>query len=285
MSIFSLSTDQAKSFHQNGFLVVKSVYDRNSIELIQKGIYEIIGLVMKQNGIVDRRSTFSPAAFDDDFNHMIGKNRALGSVVYDAVKQIPEFIRLLGNPLHEEIMKQLRPGAMPALAGGGYGIRIDNPGEDKFKTFWHQEYPAQLRSINGLVFWSPLVRVTPELGPVQVCAGSHVEGALPVVVDSGGEKNRSGAYSLRLDKEAKYLMKYLAASPLLEPTDLIILDFLVIHSSGYNRADRSRWSMQFRYFDMAEPTGMSHGWRGSYASGVDFTTIHPELFVKKDSGI
>ena len=282
MNTFSLSIDQIESFQRDGFLVVKSAYDRNSIEQIQHGIYEIVGLVMKQNGIPDCRSAFSPDSFDDGFNDMIRNDRVLGSIVYDAVKQIPEFIRLLGHPMHEKIMRQLRPGAIPALAAGGYGIRIDNPGEDKFRVFWHQEYPSQLRSLNGIVFWSPLLCITPELGPVQVCAGSHVEGALPVVVDSGEARDKAGAYSLRLSKEAEYLTRYVCANPLLEPTDLIILDFLVLHASGYNRAERSRWSMQFRYFDFTEPVGMSHGWRGSYASGVDFTKIHPELFIQKD---
>jgi len=37
--------------------------------------------------------------------------------------------------------------------------------------------------------------------------------------------------------------------------------------------------MQFRYFDFSEPTGMAHGWKGSFAAGVDFKKIHPELCV------
>lgn len=277
MFLRKLSDAQIDQFKRDGVLLIKSVYDPADIGEIQKGIYRVIGLVLKQHGLQDTRRPFAADTFDDGYNHLIQKNRALGSVIYDAVKQIPAFIRLLAHPLHEHLVRQLRPGAIPAFAAGGYGMRIDNPHEDKFRSFWHQEYPSQLRSLNGLVFWSPLVPVTPELGPVEVCLGSHIEGPLPVFADSAGQL-KEGAYSLRLDQEEYYLHRYPKVSPLSDPTDLIILDFLVIHASGYNRAARSRWSMQFRYFDMNEPVGMSHGWKGSFASGVDFKEIHPELF-------
>lgn len=75
------------------------------------------------------------------------------------------------------------------------------------------------------------------------------------------------------------IAKYDKVAPLTKPRDLVIIDFLVLHASGYNRGTRPRWSMQFRYFNFAEPTGRSHAWRGSYAAGVDFRKIHPELFV------
>jgi hypothetical protein len=58
---------------------------------------------------------------------MIALNRSFGSEVYDAIKQIPAFIRLLADDTHEDLFRQLRPGSFPAIAAGGYGIRIDNP--------------------------------------------------------------------------------------------------------------------------------------------------------------
>ena len=60
----------------------------------------------------------------------------------------------------------------------------------------------------------------------------------------------------------------------------VLVDFLVLHASGQNTSGRSRWSMQFRYFNFCEPTGRAHGWKGSYANGVDFRTVHPELSVE-----
>lgn len=279
MSHEKLLTDtQVAEFHRNGVLVLNGFYDlERDIRPIQKAIYEIIGLVIANYDLPITRSDFSPECFDAGFQQLIAANRAYGSEVYDAVKQIPAFIRLVGHPVHEQLFRELRPGSSPAVAAGGYGIRIDNPNEDRFRANWHQEYPAQLRSLDGLVYWSPLVPVTEELGPVEFCPGSQVEGAIPVYTRDKNNPEKSGAYSLTLKDEEHLLKKYPHVNPLTNPGDLVIVDFLVLHASGYNRSERSRWSMQLRYFNFAEPTGRAHGWKGSYAAGVDFRKVHPEL--------
>lgn len=281
MSAFSLTPAQIEEFRTNGVLVVRSFYDADAdIEPVQRGIYDIIGQVMARHSIADERDAYRPATFDAGFIELIRRNRALGGEVYDAVKQIPAFMRLVAHPAHERLFRQIREGSVPGIAAGGYGIRIDNPFEDKYRALWHQEYPAQLRSLDGLVYWSPLVPVNSEMGPVEFCPGSHVEGPLPVTSSDPDNSGRSGAYALMLHEEEKLLGRYEKIAPLTSPGDLVIIDFLTLHASGHNRASRSRWTMQFRYFNFTEPTGRSHGWKGSYAAGVDFRKIHPELIVQ-----
>jgi len=280
MSRSVLTQDQLSSFERDGVVVLKNFYDReNDILPIQRGIYDIIGQVMIGHGVEDHRSAFSPETFDDGYQHLISMNRAWGGEIYDAVKQIPAFFRLVGHPSNERIISELRKNAVPGIAAGGYGIRIDNPREDKFRAMWHQEYPSQLRSLDGVVFWSPLVAITEEIGPVVVCPGSHREGPLPVIEADPDNSNRTGTYLLMLHREAELLSRYSKIAPLTGPGDLILMDFLVLHASGHNIDTRSRWSMQFRYFNFSEPTGRSHGWKGSFAAGVDFKTVHPELYV------
>lgn len=274
-----LDKRQIEVFKEDGVIIVPGFYSEEEVHLVQRGIYDVIGQVMIKNGIVDNRAPFSPANFDQGYMELIQKNRAWGGEIYDAIKQIPAFIRLVAQPAHEGLVSQLRPGGLPAVAAGGYGIRIDNPFEDKFRAMWHQEYPAQLRSMDGLVFWSPLVPVTEELGPVIFCPGSQAEGPLPVCEADPEQSGRTGAYSLKLYNETEYLAKYKQFAPLTNPCDLVIIDFLVLHASGYNRSTRPRWSMQFRYFNFKEPIGRSHAWKGSYAAGVDFKKIHPDLFI------
>ncbi|MCD6060391.1 MAG: phytanoyl-CoA dioxygenase family protein [Moraxellaceae bacterium] len=278
-----LSTAQVEEFREQGVLVVQGFYDLEADILpIQRGIHQLIGQVMKRHGLPDRRAPFRPESFDEGYVEMIRANRALGGEVYDAVKQIPAFIRLLGLPQHEDVFRELRKNSIPGIAAGGYGIRIDNPNEEKFRAPWHQEYPAQLRSLDGLVFWSPLVSVTEALGPVRFCPGSHRLGPLPVYTRDPENPDKAGAYALRLKDEQKLVARYPQIAPLTGPGDLVIIDFLTLHASGHNRGERSRWSMQFRYFNFDEPCGLRHGWRGSYAAGVDFVKIHPELCADED---
>jgi hypothetical protein len=274
-----LNSQQLAEFARDGILIVKGFYDRKAQILpIQRGIYDLIGEVLKRHNLADEREPFAPEHFDDGYQRLIGINRAWGGEIYDAVKQLPPFYRLISAQVHDAIFRQLRPASVPGLAAGGYGIRIDNPNEEKYRALWHQEYPAQLRSVDGLVFWSPLVPVTLPMGPVIFCPGSHREGPLPVHSADPDQSGRSGAYSLALWEEDRILARYEKVTPLTEPTDLVIVDFLVLHASGHNRSTRSRWSMQFRYFNFADPVGRSHAWKGSFAAGVDFRSIHPELY-------
>jgi len=278
-----LSPEQVETFRRDGLIIVPGFYAPAQIEPIQRAIYNVIGLIIEKYRLDIARAPFAPECFDDGYQMLIQAKRSYGGEVYDAVKQIPAFVRLLADPRHEQLVAQLRPGALPGIAGGGYGIRIDNPREEKFRANWHQEYPAQLRSLDGVVFWSPLVEITPEIGPVEFCPGSHREGPLPVVSADPENAGKQGAYALMLKDEATYLARYPHVSPLTKPGDLVLVDFLVLHASGHNTSHRSRWSMQFRYFNFHEPTGRAHGWKGSYASGVDFRTVHPELCAENPS--
>ena len=204
----------------------------------------------------------------------------LRGVVYDAVKQIPAFIRLVASARHEAVVCQLRGTDLAGVAGGGFGIRIDNPGEEKFRAGWHQDYPSQIRSLDGLVFWSSLVPMTLELGPVEFCVGSHKDGLAPVRESDADNPDKTGAYGLTLADEGERVAKYEKAAPLTQAGDLVLVDFLTLHRSGENRANRSRWSMQMRWFNFAEPTGKRLGWPGSFAAGNDLRAVHPDLVVE-----
>jgi len=265
-----------QSFAKDGYCLISNFYDIESqIEPIQRGIQRIISLVAKEHGVQAPCDT-PYAAMTDGIMAIASANRAWAAEVYDAVKQIPAFMQLVSHEKNSEIFKSLRPESTPGLAAGGYGIRIDFPSEDKYRAYWHQEFPAQLRSPDGIVFWTPLLPVTTEMGPVELCPGSHSDGIVPVERDDGGV-GKTGAYALRLSDETNRLSHYNTIAPLSNPGDLILMDFLTLHQSGANRAVYPRWSIQFRWFNFEHPVGCSIAWAGSFAEGVDFSEILPEL--------
>lgn len=277
-----LSEAQVEEFDRLGLLIVRGFYDlERDIRPIQRGIHELIGLALAKCGLQADRPQFTPATFDAGYQSLIAHDRSLGSEIYDAVKQIPAFVRLVASERNERAFAELRRSSTPAIAGGGYGIRIDNPREEKFRAPWHQEYPAQLRGPNGVVFWTPLVRMTEDLGPVEFCPGSHKGGIIPVLTRDPDHPEKAGAYALRLENEAQHLKDYPHVAPLTEPGDLVLVDFLTLHTSGFNVGTRSRWSMQFRYFDFQNPVSIRIGWKGSFAAGIDFRTVHPELVADR----
>ncbi|WP_349358022.1 phytanoyl-CoA dioxygenase family protein [Stappia sp.] len=264
------------AFERDGFTIIPGFYDyERQVEPIRQGVRWIVETLCRKHG-VDAPVETVEEAMGPGYLALAAANRSWGGEVYDAVKQIPGFMSLVSDPRNAEVFRALRPDAVPGLAAGGYGIRIDSPGEEKFRAAWHQEFPAQLRSPDGMVFWSPLIPITADLGPVELAVGSHKEGIVPVRRDDGGV-GKSGAYALRLDREEERLARYEHAAPLTNPGDLIVMDFLTLHQSGFNRGSMPRWSMQFRYFNFNDPTGVRLSWKGSFAAGQSFETLLPEL--------
>jgi ectoine hydroxylase-related dioxygenase (phytanoyl-CoA dioxygenase family) len=269
-----------EKFSDNGLAIAESFYDSaQEIDPILAGIEKIISLLLAKYEVKAACST-PYEAMTTGYTALIQKNRKWGGEVYDAIKQIPAFMTLVGNARNSEMFRQLRPGAVPGVAAGGYGMRIDNPGEEKFRAQWHQEFPSQLRSLDGVVFWTPLLAVTPDMGPVEIAVGSHKEGLIPVYEDDAGV-GKSGAYALHLDGEQERLKKYTVVAPCTKPGDLVLMDFLTMHQSGINVSKIPRWSIQFRLFNFADPIGIKLGWQGSFAAGQKFSDLVPELVATK----
>jgi hypothetical protein len=62
--------------------------------------------------------------------------------------------------------------------------------------------------------------------------------------------------------------------------DVVFLDFLLLHESGWNKSrTASRITCQVRYFDVDEPTGVAHSWKGGWQEGGDFTQLHPDKVI------
>lgn len=278
----SIAGQRCDDLRRDGFLVMKRFYDIDrDIRPIRESIRSIVDILLKKHSL--KSACASPLeAMTQGYLSLIAADRRWGGHAYDAVKQIPAFLSLVACKRNADLFAELRPGSMPGIAGGGFGIRIDNPNEEKYRADWHQEFPAQLRSVDGLVFWSPLLELTQAMGPVEIAVASHLEGIIPVHSDAGAA-NQTGAYALRLDDLEARLARFQRVAPVTEPGDLIIMDFLTIHRSGRNVSDRPRWSMQFRYFNFLDPTGIDMEWSGSFAAGTNFAELLPQLAARKNA--
>lgn len=269
-----------KNFYDNGFIVLKNFYDiETEIRPIQKAIYQIIGLVMQRHSISIERELFSADNFDSGYLELVAINRDYGSEVYDLVKQIPSFLRLIASDKAQELFCKLRDTDAPGIGAASYGIRIDNPFEEIFRSHWHQEFLVQPQSMDGIVFWTPLLKVTEDMGPVIVCSKSHKDG-LCMYSKTKAYANKIGVYKIGINDEDAVVSRYEKIAPLTSPGDLILMDFLTIHQSGFNISDRSRWTIQSRFFNFKEETGMRIGWKASVVAGTDVEKIFPNNFTE-----
>lgn len=268
------------SFYKKGYCLIPNFYDVGTqIDPILKDIQRIIEIVAEEHGVNAPCGT-PQEAMTSGIMAIAEANRTWASEIYDAVKQIPSFMQLMSHEKNIEVFKKLRTGSTPGLAAGGYGIRIDFPSDEKFRTFWHQDFPAQLRSLDGLVFWTPLLPMTTQMGPVEICVGSQSDGFVPVIEDDGGA-DKTGAYALRLHDEKSRVLNYNRIAPLTKPGDLLVMDFLTLHQSGINSSDHPRWSMQSRWFNYENQLGRKIAWKGSFAAGVNFAKVLEGFANKK----
>jgi hypothetical protein len=276
-----INSGQIESFRRDGYLHLRAFYDvENEILPVLRHIYELVGLIAQDSGITLQRKPFTTGSFDDGLFDLLAKDRRLVGQLYDAAKQIPGFVRLLASDKHQALFDKLRGPSLPAIAAGGQGIRIDLPAEERYRAPWHQDYPNQLRSLDGLVLWAPLRHVTPDLGPVEFCLGSHRDGPRRVVMGDPANPDKTGAYAMLLHEEEAVVSAYGKQTPLAMLGDLLVFDYLVIHRSGSNESRFARWSMQMRYFNFTDPVGRKNQWKGSFAAGVALDAVHPELVVK-----
>jgi len=276
-----LTENQKNKFYNNGFLKIKNFYDvKNEILPIQKSIHQIIDFVIKRHSLDITREPFNGNNFDNKFQELVALDEAFGAEIYDLTKQIPSFIRLISSKKSEDIICLLRNTDAVGIGQKSYGIRIDRPFDKKFRAHWHQEFIFQPQSMDGIIFWTPLLSVQKEIGPLIICSGSHKEG-LCIYDKNKYDSEKSGAYTIGIYDERNVVSKFKKIHLECEPGDLIIMDFLTIHQSGLNVSNRSRWSIQSRFFNFNEKVGAKIGWKASITAGSDVEKIFPRNFVEK----
>ncbi len=279
---FSLTAEDRMYFEEHGMLKLRNFYSlEDDIQPIQRAIHEVIDCVIKRHDLAIRRSPFDGQNFDSGFMDLVSIDRSLGGEVYDVVKMLPEFVRLFSSHKHQQLFEAIRSGALTGISLPSQGIRIDLPDEDRFRAFWHQEFLYQPQSSDGIVFWSPLVPITREIGPLDICPGSQREGLLRYQKEVK-DPSLPEAFAFTVKDPDQVIEKYPKVSPLVDPGDLLIMDFLTLHQSGWNRSERARWSMQMRCFNFRDPRGAKFGWPTSITTGTDVEKLFPEIMEYRE---
>ena len=113
----TLSADDARSFHRDGVVVLRGFYDlEREIEPICDGIRRVIDLAREGLGMQKR----GDGPFDGGYGELVREARAVAGRVYDGVKQLPAFVRLVSSERHEQVFEALRG---PRLGGVAQAAR------------------------------------------------------------------------------------------------------------------------------------------------------------------
>jgi hypothetical protein len=275
-----LDEQQIASFERDGFLIARQWLDPG-VDILP--LQRDLGLLIARAAAACN-TTYQIAENPEDFDHgylqLVAQVPEIAPIVYDMAKNLISFQRLIVSPRLSAVYQQLRGTPLSGSAPGANGIRIDRPGIVKHLSPWHQEFPYQIRSLDGMTFWMPLVPTTLEMGPVTVAAGSHRSGIFPIVDlnGTGDEDLKVGNFTnLRVDDEATIPNRYTVLQPTTKPGDLLIIDNLTLHASAPNLSNRSRWSAQIRYFNFYDPYGTHVRWSGGVKHGKTLSEVNADL--------
>ncbi|MBK7859039.1 MAG: phytanoyl-CoA dioxygenase family protein [Archangiaceae bacterium] len=258
------------AFERDGYLKVRGLFTEGQRGRVLEGIERLLHLKGATRGSLHERIL-----------ELAARDRSQLGKVYDAIRKLQAFWALVGSERLADAASTLLGTQTLGVAFRGAGIRLDLPNEDKWRSQWHQEYHSQLSSPRGVVAWFSLVSVTSDMGPVRIARGSHREGVLPVRCDDPMNKGKDYTQTFQIPNVEALLAKYPVVEHETEGCEVVFLDFMTLHQSGWNRSPgRSRVTAQVRFFDMTHPTAVANDWVGGWQDGGDFTRVHPDKVLR-----
>ena len=120
-----------------------------------------------------------------------------------------------------------------------------------WKTPPHQDWRSMQGSLDSVVVWVALVDVDAALGALEFVPRSHRRGLLTERFENG------------FGQTTEYVDRDFERAEMRAGDALFFSSFLV-HRSGTNTTEAIRWSAQFRYNNLAEPTFVDRGYPHSF---------------------
>ena len=217
MTTLQLTDDQFNRFHQDGYLIVRRLFDAEEVELLSniaradQSLAEEAWGAKDQDGGVSRITLRGVLSKDDVYSTIVRCPRVAGGVS-----------QLLGCEVyhwHHKVMQK------EPRVGGAWE--------------WHQDYGYWYR--DGCLFpdmvscMIAMDRATKENGCLQVLRGSHKMGR----IEHGTTGGQTGADLERIEHIGKCLeLVYVE----LEPGDTLYFHCNTLHRSDQNRSENPRWS-------------------------------------------
>jgi hypothetical protein len=220
-----------------------------------------------------KREAFEAARYDDDsllhagLIHLYELDSRLEQYVVDGICNSRALYRFVSDDALLAVIAELTGVPRQEMSMNDVFVRVDLPSrfEQHVQTIalpFHQDssyYPYNVSASTGVVLWIPLFDCGPDDGAIEVCLGSHTDGAL-----------RHEEYFLNPERKTHYRTRL--APQITDPYRKATLDvrrgtvvaqhFLLVHRSGVNRrADRVRYTVLARLSHLLAEDFKPSSWR------------------------
>jgi ectoine hydroxylase len=212
-----ITDQQVRAFHEDGYTLVKGMFDADEIRLLARAA--------REDRAMDQHS-FARADGEGGTVRLSLWNHP-GDTIYGMVARCRSIVdsseKLLGGEVYHYHSKMIMKDAK---VGGSWS--------------WHQDYGYWYQ--NGVLFpllCSAFIAIDPatrENGCLQVIKGSHHLGRL----DHGRTGDQAGADMERVDEVLKRMERVYVE---MDPGDTIFFHCNLLHRSDQNHSEHPRWSM------------------------------------------
>ena len=267
---------QAQAYRDCGYLKVDGFLPSSILDSYKSGLIKLIVALGEEHGL----SIDCESSLDDAYEQLCNFDRSLGGAIYDHAKGLPEFHSLIASAEMQAVIRKLIDRPVIQVAHSQCVFRIDRSKEDKYGFGWHQDYWYNCLTANAITAWIPLTDVDQTMGPLEVVPGSHLT-LLPVIVQDRENSNGNMARVFKMPEHTIINEECISKIPM-RAGDALFFHSHLIHRSGRNRSNKSRWTIQYRYADFLDKDYTARAWvHGTYRGKVTFCDIHPELMLPK----
>jgi ectoine hydroxylase len=286
-----LTNEQITSYHENGFLLIESLLEKDEIKILRKETRKVIdvdqpGRILEKNG-VDVRSVFAPHKFNDAFDIFC----RLGKIVEPVVQL-----------LHDECyVYQAKLNSKSAFDGDHWEWHQDFP-------FWHFEDNLKRPEIlSAMVFVDEISEFN---GPMFLVPGSQQAGIAAIDSSAGDLQSESvwfkeyqnrAPYMAHLTSKLKYTIDRDVLSDWMEKNSLysakgpagsvLLFHGNVFHSSPNNLSNLSRNAF-FITYNAVKNAPQSASNRPDFLCSKDYRPVTPlpgslslQLQAKKEKAV
>lgn len=249
--------NQKDNFKENGYLVIKKIIDKKLIKRIQKTILKRSSNYLKPT---KKFKNFYDKSFHSSLIKLKKKNPSRFGSFYDSLQKSLELYSIILNKRLLSEVSNLTKLPINDLSFNGENIRMDLPYDKLHRIDWHQDrsYYYQNRDGNkGLVCWIPLMNIKKDIGPLNICSKSHLDGFVRNYKKTR-KKNSSTQRKISINKKYKIINKTVNEG------DALFISKNTIHSSGKNTSNLIRFSLQVRIHDLMDKDYLSFRYRIIY---------------------
>ena len=171
---------------------------------------------------------------DTEVIKLYRENKPHWVTAYDQLRYLPEIYQLASSFLVLVLAK--KAGIKNPAIGAKLVVRADMPNDDEWSFPPHQDAPYNPGSGNRITIWIPFQDVGMIDGALRVIPGSHLAGELP-------------------SKDNLLIARPPAENYMPVPVkcgQVLAFSQFLIHTSGPNRSDTVRFSLQVRFNDLNE---------------------------------